>query len=85
MPIAIQAPRWFFDENSIGVAKALQYVRGDVTVRAEDGTIVRQDTRMALCRCGQSGRKPFCDNTHRRIGFRTGAPATASPDAADHD
>lgn len=24
---AAQAPRWFFDENSIGVAKALQYVR----------------------------------------------------------
>ena len=26
MPTAIQAPRWFFDENTIGVAKALQYV-----------------------------------------------------------
>lgn len=22
-----------------------------------------------LCRCGQSSEKPFCDNTHRRVGF----------------
>ena len=47
------------------------YVRGDVTIANESGTEIRQDTRMALCRCGHSENKPFCDNTHRRIGFRT--------------
>lgn len=31
MPAQPQAPRWFLDENSLGVAKALAYVRGDVT------------------------------------------------------
>jgi uncharacterized Fe-S cluster protein YjdI/CDGSH-type Zn-finger protein len=57
------------------------FVRGDVTVADENGTVIGKDTRMALCRCGQSANKPFCDNTHRRIGFRTRAPAT-EPDRA---
>ena len=40
------------------------YVRGDVTVvDAKGGTVVR-DTRIALCRCGLSQHKPFCDNSH---------------------
>jgi CDGSH-type Zn-finger protein len=27
-------------------------------------------TRVTLCRCGQSGNKPFCDSTHKTCGFQ---------------
>jgi CDGSH-type Zn-finger protein/uncharacterized Fe-S cluster protein YjdI len=47
------------------------FVRGDVTIFGEDHTLVRHDTRVALCRCGASANKPFCDGSHRRVGFRT--------------
>jgi CDGSH-type Zn-finger protein/uncharacterized Fe-S cluster protein YjdI len=45
-------------------------LRGDIEVVAPGGTTLLRDTRVALCRCGQSGNKPFCDNAHRTAGFR---------------
>ena len=53
------------------------YLRGDVTVAREDGSTIRRDTRVALCRCGQSGHMPFCDNSHRAAGFRDPAPPSS--------
>lgn len=46
------------------------YVRGLVTVVDEDG-VARELPRAALCRCGESNNKPFCDNMHLRSGFRS--------------
>ncbi|MCA1832091.1 MAG: (4Fe-4S)-binding protein [Actinomycetota bacterium] len=47
------------------------YVRGKIRVLSAEGDVLREDTRMVLCRCGQSANKPFCDGTHTRVGFRT--------------
>ena len=48
------------------------FVRGKVRIQDPSGHLIREDTRAALCRCGGSENKPFCDGTHRKIGFRTG-------------
>jgi uncharacterized Fe-S cluster protein YjdI len=45
------------------------WVRGRIEIRNADGS-VRQATRAALCRCGASENKPYCDLSHRMIGFK---------------
>lgn len=44
-------------------------IHGSVTVLDAEGMPLREDVRLALCRCGASRRKPYCDGTHRLIGF----------------
>lgn len=47
-------------------------VRGDIDLRASDGSAIPRTRRtVALCRCGLSTIKPFCDGTHKAAGFRT--------------
>jgi CDGSH-type Zn-finger protein len=45
-------------------------VRGPVTLTDHEGRPVAiEGDDVALCRCGSSSRKPFCDGSHRRTGF----------------
>ena len=45
-------------------------VRGSILLRDADGNEYRlEGDRAALCRCGGSTTKPFCDGTHSTIGF----------------
>ncbi len=47
-------------------------VRGRVDLRTAEGEPIPQSRRtVALCRCGLSTIKPFCDGTHKLSGFRT--------------
>lgn len=66
-------------------------VRGPVRLSDQDGNPIELDREtIALCRCGRSRMRPFCDGTHKRIQFRapSGAepgparPARSEPDAA---
>ncbi len=47
------------------------FVSGGVRVVDAEGNLLYEGERAALCRCGGSDNKPFCDGTHRKIGFRT--------------
>lgn len=44
-------------------------IRGRLTIGTPTGEL--NETRAALCRCGGSGNRPFCDGTHSKIGPRS--------------
>ena len=44
-------------------------VSGPVRLTAPDGREIAHPDQTALCRCGQSSNKPFCDGTHLTIDF----------------
>jgi uncharacterized Fe-S cluster protein YjdI len=46
------------------------WVRGVVEMLDGAGESFEAGPRFALCRCGESGNKPFCDGSHRAAGFR---------------
>ncbi len=75
-------------ENIVAVAvNGPLYVRGNIEIKDSTGTILLEDTRVALCRCGESKNKPFCDNSHKQASFRDagilGENRLASEPAAD--
>ena len=47
-------------------------IDGSFTLVDQDGNpfpLPTDKPLVALCRCGQSGKKPFCDGTHKTCGF----------------
>jgi len=63
-------PETISDENVIRVSpNGPLYIHGDIVLTSPDGSIILEDTRVALCRCGASKNKPFCDNSHLDISF----------------
>lgn len=57
-------------------------VRGAIDLRDEDGEPIPHTRHtVALCRCGASAIKPWCDGTHKLTGFST-RPAPSDDPAA---
>jgi CDGSH-type Zn-finger protein len=58
-------------------------VRGDFRLVDQDGNDIDPGrATIALCRCGKSGIKPFCDGAHKRAGFSApSAPSRPRPAA----
>ncbi|GAC1409784.1 MAG: CDGSH iron-sulfur domain-containing protein [Candidatus Velthaea sp.] len=48
------------------------WVKGGIAVEGSDGFTYEIRNRVALCRCGASSNKPFCDGTHADVAFKDG-------------
>lgn len=46
-------------------------VTGDVELVDGEGNAFESKKALALCRCGQSADKPFCDGTHKKVDFES--------------
>ncbi|HAA08964.1 MAG: (4Fe-4S)-binding protein [Syntrophomonadaceae bacterium] len=45
-------------------------IEGEYELKNVDGSITHQTGKTSLCRCGLSGKRPFCDGTHYRQGWK---------------
>ena len=77
----VQATQLFTDEREENITdldgamtitvknNAMYSVTGPVTIFSRDGLSKTTRTKAALCRCGHSEKKPFCDAKHKKCGF----------------
>ena len=56
-------------------------IAGRFNLLDSSGNKIEAGAKIALCRCGASVNKPFCDGTHSKIGFD--AAAAAVPGSAE--
>lgn len=59
------------DENiSIDLSKDGPLIVSNLKVLENSwGEVIECNDKIALCRCGASNNKPFCDGSHKKIGF----------------
>lgn len=51
------------------VANGPLRMAGKIEVKDAEGNTIMETNRVSLCRCGASKNKPFCDGSHKAIGF----------------
>jgi len=59
------------------------YIVENLDTLQNAGGPITAKPKMALCRCGASSKKPFCDGTHKKIGFSSAKLADGSLDKRD--
>ena len=59
-------------------------IEGDFEICDSEGAVfdLAGRTSISLCRCGYSENKPFCDGTHKKVGFQSEVKARALPPVA---
>ena len=62
-------------------ARGPTYLRGRITIPGGEHATLVEYTRVALCRCGASANKPFCDGSHDRIGFSDAGDCPKAPES----
>lgn len=72
------------EDTEEGVSGPL-FVRGGIPLYGEDGEEYQVRNRYALCRCGASGIKPFCEAEHVNVQFNDGSPALEGQFGAHDD
>jgi CDGSH-type Zn-finger protein/uncharacterized Fe-S cluster protein YjdI len=50
-------------------------ISGRLEIESGTGRNVDRTEKVFLCRCGQSAKKPYCDGTHKSVGFEAPGPA----------
>ncbi len=68
-------------DNTVQVAyNGPLFVRGDLDIEGAPTDAPGLKFRAALCRCGQSKNKPFCDNSHEKVDFKDSGAVGKSGD-----
>ena len=60
------------DENPVTLTptdRGPNIVKGKIQVITPSGRVLETKEVTAFCRCGHSNDKPFCDGSHKRVGF----------------
>ncbi|MEP7059200.1 MAG: CDGSH iron-sulfur domain-containing protein [Actinomycetota bacterium] len=58
-----------FEQEVVVEKDGPYWVRGGVRIESADGAAWETRNRVTLCRCGRSANKPFCDGSHKDVGF----------------
>ena len=63
------------------VANGPLLVEGPIIIEDVDGQKLKQGSRFALCRCGLTSDRPFCNNNHSRQGWQVDRKSNSTSDS----